>query len=49
MSSNSKHELRFTETNSADDSAGKTLGLEATSSGIRRRVLLACLHEKLRL
>ena len=28
MSANSKHELRFTETNSADDSAGKTWGLE---------------------
>ena len=26
--SDSKHELRFTETNSADDSAGKTWGLE---------------------
>src|SRR3984893_8481505 len=25
---NAKHELRFTETNSADDSAGKTWGLE---------------------
>ena len=28
MSATSKHELRFTETNSADDSAGKTWGLE---------------------
>jgi hypothetical protein len=28
MSTGSKHELRFTETNSADDSAGKTWGLE---------------------
>lgn len=28
MSAGSKHELRFTETNSADDSAGKTWGLE---------------------
>ena len=28
MSANSNHELRFTETNSADDSAGKTWGLE---------------------
>ena len=28
MSASSKHELRFTETNSADDSAGKTWGLE---------------------
>ena len=28
MSDGSKHELRFTETNSADDSAGKTWGLE---------------------
>ena len=28
MSDSSKHELRFTETNSADDSAGKTWGLE---------------------
>ena len=28
MNANSKHELRFTETNSADDSAGKTWGLE---------------------
>jgi hypothetical protein len=28
MSEGSKHELRFTETNSADDSAGKTWGLE---------------------
>ena len=28
MSHNSKHDLRFTETNSADDSAGKTWGLE---------------------
>ena len=28
MSAHSKHELRFTETNSADDSAGKTWGLE---------------------
>ena len=28
MSAPSKHELRFTETNSADDSAGKTWGLE---------------------
>ena len=28
MSGGSKHELRFTETNSADDSAGKTWGLE---------------------
>lgn len=28
MSNGSKHELRFTETNSADDSAGKTWGLE---------------------
>ena len=27
-STNAKHELRFTETNSADDSAGKTWGLE---------------------
>src|ERR1700730_18751326 len=27
-SANAKHELRFTETNSADDSAGKTWGLE---------------------
>jgi len=28
MSAGSTHELRFTETNSADDSAGKTWGLE---------------------
>jgi Flp pilus assembly protein TadB len=28
ISANAKHELRFTETNSADDSAGKTWGLE---------------------
>ena len=28
MSVSSKHELRFTETNSADDSSGKTWGLE---------------------
>ncbi len=28
MSTGSTHELRFTETNSADDSAGKTWGLE---------------------
>jgi hypothetical protein len=28
MSDSSKYELRFTETNSADDSAGKTWGLE---------------------
>ena len=28
MSTRSSHELRFTETNSADDSAGKTWGLE---------------------
>jgi hypothetical protein len=28
MSADSRHELRFTETNSADDSAGKTWGLE---------------------
>ncbi len=28
MNANSKHELRFTETNSSDDSAGKTWGLE---------------------
>lgn len=28
MSADSKHDLRFTETNSADDSAGKTWGLE---------------------
>ena len=28
MNSAAKHELRFTETNSADDSAGKTWGLE---------------------
>ena len=28
MSNSSAHELRFTETNSADDSAGKTWGLE---------------------
>jgi hypothetical protein len=28
MSTNSKFELRFTETNSADDSTGKTWGLE---------------------
>ncbi len=28
MSNRSTHELRFTETNSADDSAGKTWGLE---------------------
>ena len=28
MSNGSTHELRFTETNSADDSAGKTWGLE---------------------
>ncbi len=28
MSAGSKNELRFTETNSADDSAGKTWGLE---------------------
>jgi hypothetical protein len=28
ISANAKHELRFTETNSADDSTGKTWGLE---------------------
>ena len=54
MSNGSKHELRFTETNSADDSAGKTWGLEGNlfwfvaGGGFASVVILLLLFSMLR-